>query len=223
MVVVTMAEVSASEYAKEHDISIRRAQAAAAAGLLEARRVGGRWLIDDALPHRHLPGRPLSRRSAGALVARLSDDPDWALGLSPSERGRTTARVAELRQEARPSARLAPWLRTAYPAALGFETPAGDLPDLRSDARLTPGGSSDDRSGMDDGGRLEAHVSTADLDAVVHEYLLVPSRRPNVVLRVHDGAAPRPLPLGALIADLATNTGPRERAAADRLILEGSR
>lgn len=223
MVVVTMAEVSASEYAKEHDISIRRAQAAAAAGLLDARRVGGRWLIDDALPHRHLPGRPLSRRSADALVALLSDDPDWAEGLSPSERGRTTARVAELRHEARPSARLAPWLRTAYPAALGFEAPAGDLPDLRSDARLTPGGSSDDRSGMSDGGRLEAHVSTDDLDAVVHEYLLVPSRRPNVALRVHDGAAPRPLPLGALIADLATNTGPRERAAADRLILEDSR
>ncbi|KPG77975.1 hypothetical protein AEQ27_14975 [Frigoribacterium sp. RIT-PI-h] len=218
-----MAEVSASEYAREHDISIRRAQAAAAAGLLDARWVGGRWLIDDALPHRHLPGRPLSRRSADALVARLSDDPGWAQGLSSSERRRTTARVAELRLEARPSARLAPWLRTAYPTALGFEAPAADLPDLRSDARLTAGGSSDDRSGMNDGGRFEAHVSAADLDAVVLEYLLVRSRRPNVTLRVHDDAAPRPLPLGALIADLATSIGPRERAAADRLILEGSR
>jgi hypothetical protein len=223
MVVVTMAEVSASEYAKENDISIRRAQAAAAAGLLDARWVGGRWLIDDAAPHQRIPGRPLSPRSADALVARLSDAPDWSEGLSPSERGRTAARVEALRRDGKPSERLALWLRRAYPSARGFEAPAADLPDLRLDTRLTPGGSSDDRSGMSDGGRLEAHVSAADLDAVVHEFLLVPSRRPNVMLRVHEGAAPRPLPLGALIADLATNTGPRERAAADRLILEDSR
>ncbi|KIU01841.1 hypothetical protein [Frigoribacterium sp. MEB024] len=218
-----MAELSASEYAKRHDISTRRAQAAAADGQLDARWVGGRWLIDDAAPHRHQPGRPLSRRSADALMARLTDEPDWANGLSPSERGRTLARIVELRQGTTPSERLALWLRTAYPTMRGFDAPTADLPDLRLDTRLTPGGSSDERSGMSDGGRLEAHVSAVDLDAVVHEYLLVPSRRPNVVLRVHDGAAPRPLPLGALIADLATNTGPRERAAADRLIHEGSR
>lgn len=221
--VVVMAEVSASEYAKAHDISIRRAQAAASAGLLDARWIGGRWLIDDAAPHRHVPGRPLSRRSVHALVARLSDDPDWAGGLSSSEQGRTIARVAELRQAARPSERLASWLRTAYPAALGFEAPAGDLPDLRLDVRLTAGGSSDDRSGMSDGGRLEAHVSSGDLDSVTHEYLLVPSRRPNVLLRVHDDAVPRPLTLGGLIADLATSVGPRERAAADALVRAGAR
>ena len=218
-----MAELSASEYARRHDISTRRAQAAAAAGLLDARWVGGRWLIDDAVPHRRQPGRPLSHRSADALVARLTGDPDWAVGLSPSERGRTLARVDELRRGTTPSDRLALWLRTAHPTARGFEAPAADLPDLRLDTRLTPGGSSDERSGMSDGGRLEAHVSAADLDDVVHEYLLVPSRRPNAALRVHDGAAPRPLPLGTLIADLATSAGPRERAAADRLILEGSR
>ncbi|MBF4602218.1 hypothetical protein ITJ55_15535 [Frigoribacterium sp. VKM Ac-1396] len=218
-----MAELSASEYARHHDISTRRAQAAAAAGQLDARWVGGRWLIDDAVPHRHVPGRPLSRRSADALVARLSDTPDWAVGLSPSERGRTIARVDELRRGTKPSERLALWLRTAYPLPLGFEAPADDLPDLRLDDRLTPGGSSDDRSGMSVGGRLEAHVSAVDLDALIHEYLLVPSRRPNVLLRVHDEDAPRPLTLGGLIADLATSDGPRERAAADALVREGAR
>lgn len=218
-----MAEVSASEYAKSHDISTRRAQAAAAAGLIDARWIGGRWVIDDAVPHRHLPGRPLSRRSADALLARLTDDPEWAGGLSPSERGRTLARVDELQQGTKPSERLALWLRAAYPEARGFEAPTADLPDLRRDARLTPGGSSDDRSGMSDGGRFEAHVSHADLDALAHEYLLVPSRRPNVLLRVHDGGTLGPLTLGALIADLATSAGPRERAAADRLILRSHR
>lgn len=222
MVVAIMAEMSASEYAKHHDISTRRAQAAAAAGHVDARRVGGRWLIDDGVPHQHAPGRPLSRRSAAALVAMLSDDPHWPDGLSSSERRRTLDRLVELRRDDRPAERLSLWVRSAHPSPLGYEAHEGDLADLRRDDRLVLGGSSDDRSGMGDGGRVEAHVAGSDLAAVTQEYLLLPSRRPNVLLRVHDGPAPRPLTIGELIVDLATSQGPRERAAATRLLLEGT-
>ncbi len=41
-----MAEISAAEYAKGQSISARRVQAAAAAGVLPARKIAGRWVID---------------------------------------------------------------------------------------------------------------------------------------------------------------------------------
>lgn len=223
MVVFTMTEISASEYAVRHGISTRRVQAAASSGLLDARQIGGRWIIDDATPHRHAPGRPLSGRSAAALLACLSDAPEWTVGLSATEQRRTAKRVADLRRDARAPETLAAWLRAAHPAPEGYEVQTADLADLRTDARLTPGGTSDDRSGMSDGGRFEAHVSSSDVPTVIQEYLLVPSQRPNVLLRVHDGEAPRPLALGDLIADLSTSLGPRERSAAARLMREGFR
>ncbi|WP_247649996.1 hypothetical protein [Clavibacter capsici] len=71
---------------------------------------------------------------------------------------------------------------------------------------------------MSDAEELEAHVPADVLDSVVHEYLLVRSEQPNVLLHVHDGPVGRPLPLGDLIADLVQHQGPRERAAAAQLL-----
>jgi len=214
-----MAEITTAEYAARHGISRRRAQAAAAAGMLAARRVGAQWLVDDATPHRGHPGRPLSQRSVRAVECRLSGNPDWANGLSRSERGRIQERIADLRADPMPWRRITNWTRTDYRKPSGYQVAAADLEDLRADGRLVRAGVSDPRSGISDAGFLEAHVAEQDLAAVEREYLLVATdARPNVLLHICDELPEGPLPLGTLIIELAHHDGARERAAARSLL-----
>lgn len=214
-----MAEITTAEYAARHGVSRRRVQAAAAAGTLTARRVGAQWLVDDATPHRGRPGRPLSRRSVRAVECRLSGSPDWANGLSRSERGRIQERIAELRADPMPWQRIVNWTRTEYREPSGYQLAAADLEDLRADSRLVRAGVSDPRSGISDAGFLEAHVAEDDLATVQREYLLVATdSRPNVLLHISAERPSDPLPLGTLIIELAHHDGARERAAARSLL-----
>jgi hypothetical protein len=218
-----VAEISAAEYAKEQGISARRVQAAASAGVLRAHKIAGRWVIDSAEARHDEVGRPLSSRSVRALIGRLSGDDAWRDGLSPSEAGRVTARLARLWGDPEPAQLLAAWVRSARTPAREFLVAADDLEDLRADPRIVVGGISDPRAGLSDAGELEAHVTVDDLDPIVREYLLVPGDRPNVLLHVQERPVQRPLPLGELIADLAQHRGPRERAAAAHLLGEVAR
>jgi hypothetical protein len=214
-----MVEISTAEYAARHGVSQRRVQAAAVAGSIPARRVGGRWLLDDSTDHDTRPGRPLSQRTVRAVECRLSGRPDWADGLSRSERSRLRQRLGELRADPVPWRRIAEWTRAERRAPLAYSAAADDLEDLRSDPRLVAGGVSDPRAGISDAGFLEAHVSDSDLAALEREYLLVRSDdAPNVELHVHPERPADPLPLGTLIFDLARHRGPRERSAATALI-----
>jgi hypothetical protein len=216
---VIVVEISAAEYAERHGISVRRVQAAAANGALGARRLAGRWVIDDAGEHHSTPGRPLSARTVAALRRRLSGDAGWHEGLSNSERARVRSRVESLLESRTAAAVLAAWTRTAYAPPEPYRAADGDLDDLRHDGRLTLGGISDPRARISDAGVVEAHVADADLAGLQREYLLVASRdRPNVLLHIDQERPARPLPLGALIIELAHHDGPRERAAASELL-----
>ncbi|MDO4100083.1 hypothetical protein [Clavibacter michiganensis] len=215
-----MAEISAAEYAKGQSISARRVQAAAAAGVLPARKIAGRWVIDAAEARHDQVGRPLSSRSVRALLARLSGDDAWRAGLSASEASRVIGRLTKLRDAPNAAEVLAAWMRSARPAARSFLVADEDLEDLRADPRLVAGGISDLRSGLSDARELEAHVHVDDLDPIIHEYLLVSGDRPNVLLHVQERPVQRPLLLGELIADLSQHRGPRERAAAAHLLGE---
>lgn len=215
-----MVEMSVAEYADHAGVSRRRVQAAAAAGVLPARELAGRWLIDADAVRRRGPGRPLSARSTGALVARLSNDAGWRDGLSASEGRRTQQRVDVLRSQPDPGRVMSAWIRSARPEPVGYRVADADLDDLRADDRLVLGGISDARSGLSDAGAVEAHVAERHLVPVIREYLLVPADRPNAYLHVRDAVVPRPLPFGELIADLAQHDSPRERAAVARLLRE---
>lgn len=214
-----MPEVGSAEYAAMHGISLRRVQDAAARGVLPARRVGGRWLIDDASSHVDRPGRPLSDRSVRALQGCLSGHPAWSVGLSASERIRTEGRVAALRALPTAWEQLVLWTRAVHRPPMEFDVARSDLEDLRRDPRLVAGGISDQRVGISDAGLVEAHVLCTDLDDVRTEYLLVPPSGPaNVVLHVDDEPVSEPLPLGVLLTELAHHDGARERAKVGELL-----
>lgn len=215
-----MPEIGSAEYAARHGISLRRVQDAAARGAISARRVSGRWLIDDTTRHIDRPGRPLSDRSVRALQGCLSGQPTWSAGLSASERARTEERVVALRALPAAWEQLVLWTRSVHRPPMEFDVARPDLEDLRRDPRLVAAGISDPRVGISDAGLVEAHVLRADLDDVRTEYLLVPpSGLANVVLHVDDDPVSEPLPLGVLLTELAHHDGARERAKVSELLL----
>ncbi len=65
-------------------------------------------------------------------------------------------------------------------------------------------------------------MAPADLDALITDFLLVESDRPNVWLHVADIALDDEsrAPIGFVIADLLDHSGARERGQAERLLKE---
>src|SRR5438067_4159754 len=78
-----MEVVSVADAARELGISAERVRQLIQNGSLAARRVGGRWLVDDESLNRRaqgsrLAGRPFSPARAWALLALASGEcPDW--------------------------------------------------------------------------------------------------------------------------------------------------
>lgn len=174
--------LNSAEWAKAHGVSERRARQLASAGQISARKVGGRWLIDDARrggPLRGQPGRPLSERSAWAILDVLDGAPPQGISRSEIEcaRRRAAAAAALLPDELARRADVLP-LR-AHP---------GVLDTLSGDARVVVGGV---RAASVHGADLiglsgvELYALREDAAALIGEYALQPSQDDvNVILRV---------------------------------------
>jgi len=232
-----MAQIGVAEAARRLAVSVARVHQRIADGSLPAVRVGAQWVIDEAalMPVSELraPGRPLSRRSAWALVA-MAERTEAVLGqLAGSERSRARQRLGDLLAVSASDAvsseadvqRVAAWLRSVLRSRAVrrlYHAAPRDLPDLRDDDRLVLSGLSDERSGIAAGDVVEGYVSFNVLPAVVDDHLLSPDRKDsNVVLHVVapdcwyavDGVGPL-----LLAADLAEHRGPREEARAVELL-----
>ncbi|TQL66564.1 excisionase family DNA binding protein [Nocardioides albertanoniae] len=222
-----MARLSVAEAAERLAVGPQRIHQRIRDGSLPAERVGGRWIIDDKDLRRvadsHKPGRPLSARSAWALVAVASGDPSWLGDLAAPDRSRARSRLRALLGAAedvdneREVARMLSRALRNRAARRSFHASVPDLPDLRGDHRILRSGLSDPGSGLSAGDVVEGYLLKDDLDGVMHDYLLseVDRDRANVVLHVFaPGARPRHLDERArkllLAADLAEHGGPRE-------------
>jgi len=238
------------EVAHRLGVSPQRVRQQITEGRLIASRVGGRWLVDEAAVQRFADpktsGRPLSYRSVWALIsvaalaeaeehpATESPDPRWAewLGrLSPTEQTRARTRWASLRDDVDRSDEqgVATSLRQTFgPRAqrLLLRAAEPDLPDLRTDARVTSSGVSQRRSGLASGSVVEGYVDETSVDHLVREYFLrgaenSPGQNANVVLHVLGSPLPARPPVTAAIvlaADLAEHRAPREEARAAALL-----
>lgn len=87
-------------------VSPRRVTAMISSGRVKARKVGGRWVIEE-LPTASRSGRPLSQRSR-ALLTRALHTRSLA-GLKGQDLARTAARLRELRSSKDPAKLLADW------------------------------------------------------------------------------------------------------------------
>lgn len=211
--------ISVQEAAERLELNPGRVRRLVSQGLLEGRKVGGRWLVaESAISERrdaHVrAGRPLSPRSAwGLLWAADRRAMPW---LAPRERSR-----------ARQRARLWPldewsWACRHRAAVYKLRAHPSMLQLLLDDPRAVRGGASVRQLSVDlvSMGNAELYVREADAPNIINKYSLIPSQQPNVVLRIppgdlwlfDSGEAPWPV----VVADLLDARDDRSvRAAKD--------
>lgn len=227
-----MAAISVGDAAARLGVSERRVRAMVENGQLEARKVGGRWLVDLAGDSRaaleKLPIRPLSKRSSWILILSASAEPaqQHAIDLSPIEKLRLRDRMDRLSNADDPLPLLVSWFPHRASRCC-FHVNPSDLADLRSDGRMILSGVSHPASGLLAGNEVEAYINADDADGVKDDYLLVeprPDSPANVVLHVvanEEALLMHPendMPWLALAADLAERSGARERDAARSIV-----
>ncbi len=212
--------VSVQEAAERLSLNPGRVRRLVSQGLLEGRKVGGRWLVDEAAISERLDtnaraGRPLSPRSAWGLLWAADDRPTpW---LAPRERSRA-------RQRAR-SWPLDEWSWACRHRAVVHKLRGHPsiLQVLLDDPRAVRSGASVRQLSVDliAVGDAELYVRDPDAHNVANEYSLTPSQQPNVVLRVpprdmwlfDDGEAPWPV----VVVDLLDARDDRSVRAANDL------
>jgi excisionase family DNA binding protein len=235
-----MAQISVAEAARRLGVGVQRIHQRINDGSLRAIRIGHQWVIDEEFlvpaSESRAPGRPLSHRSAWALLAASRADETFLKELAPVERARARDRLRNLLVHSMPGTAVsAPEVRAvASSLRLSLRNRAErrlyrasprDLPDVRDDNRIVLSGLSHPRSGIASGGLVEGYVASADLDAVVGDYLLSAVVAPtdaNVVLHVASAVRPDSDDIAPLLlaADLAEHRGPREEIRAAELLRE---
>lgn len=229
--------VSVAEAAEMLGVHPQRVHQRIREGSLPGEKIGNQWVIEmedlRRMRHHPGPGRPLSSKSAWALVAVAAGD-QAASGLSPSARSRARSRLRSLLVHAssaeldEAAAHIVNALRNRAERDLFAASPR-DLPDLREDNRLHPSGVSLPESNLSFGDVAEGYVSSEDLNAFVEDYLLSPAprSRANVILHVPPSEDPIAAALDdvvrsplALAADLAEHDGVREKSEAIRSLAD---
>jgi excisionase family DNA binding protein len=209
-------ELAVSRVAQRLGVSDRQVRKLIAKQLLPARMEGGRWLIEESNLRRSPPvSRPMSARIAWAMIAMLSGEE--VRGLRADERQRLIDKVERLRSSDQPLPLLRAWLPRRADRRR-FAVAAEDAAQLRRDDRVVVSGISDERSGVSASGEVEGYVLGDYLAILRADYLLADVGAANVWLHVSDQNVARPAPVGLVIADLADRPGPREDAAALRLL-----
>jgi len=229
-----MAGVSVSEAAKRLGVGVPRIHQRIVDGSLRAERIGSQWVVDELSLLRVAeckePGRPLSARSAWAIIALAASDDEALARRAHSERARARARLHELLDLAvkRPQSeadvrRLASALRLMFrnrAVRLLRKAADADLPDLRADARwqslASPAVSGIASSDVD------GYLAGRDVEPLSRDFLLMPADGDaNVVIHVlPEGQVPYPDSKLLLAADLAEHRGPREELRAAELLCE---
>ncbi len=229
-----MGNVSVAEAASRLGVHVSRIHQRIAEGSLRAERIGAQWVVDElSLLHvaeRSAPGRPLSARSAWALIAAAERDDEALVELEPFARARARDRLEELLAlaAAPPNAeadvrRIASALRSLFRNRALRElrkAASADLPRLREDVRwkslvraAVSGIASPD---------VEGYLAAIDVKPLSEEFLLMPADSDaNVILHVlPEGQKAYPESKLLLAADLAEHWGPREELRAAELVRE---
>jgi hypothetical protein len=194
--------IGSSEFARRAGISERRVQQLIHGGQIRASKVASRWLIEESELNRRRPvGRPMSHRMSRALLVALSGKPLGAR-LSPSEKSRIRRHVSEIKASEKASDLISSWL--AERAKVNhFQIAPMNIQLLHQEKLLRPSGVSDPQLGIFDANYFEGYVESGNLSQIKRKYLLVPSEKPNVVLREALLEDQEEIVFGLSLADLA--------------------
>jgi len=234
--IVCMANVSVADAAKQLGVGVPRIHQRIADGSLRAERIGSQWVVDERsllrVAEHKAPGRPLSVRSAWAIVALAEGDRQALAQLAPAERARAKARLDNLlalvskapntEADVRRIAAALRWLFRNRAKREMRKAANLDLPGLRSDTRwqslinsaASGIGSSD----------VEGYLAAIDVKPLEQDFLLMPADTDaNVVIHVlPTGQKTYPGSKLLLAADLADHCRPREELRATELLREAA-
>lgn len=232
--IVFMANLSVVEAARRLGVGVPRIHKRIADGSLRAERIGSQWVVDELslirVAERNEPGRPLSARSAWAIIALAEGDDDALSRLAPSERARAKSRLGGLLNLAAKRAQGEAEVRSSASALrLLFrnradlvlrKAAAADLPGLRDDARWQSLASSV-VSGIASSD-VDGYLAGRDVDSLSRDFLLMQADSDaNVIIHVlPEGQQVYPQSKLLLAADLADQRGPREELRAAELLRE---
>jgi len=218
-------EISVADAARRLDLSPATVRRLAESGELSARKVAGAWLVDDSdvAAHgnrRRGRGRPLSARSAWAILDLLAD--------RPLDR-RSRSEVARAVRRAREADALDPGDLASRAKVLRLRGAQGVERRLLDDLRLVASGVSarSTRVGIAARGQIEGYVRPDDVEEVVRAYGLrkAPANRANVILRVPACTWPfdedeREAPPAVVAADVLDAGDSRSVSEARRILAE---
>lgn len=220
--------LSSAEAAARLSVAPARVRAMIRDGILDARKLGGRWVVDPGSVERRRAaeigeGRPFEPANAWALIDLWhGGDAPW---VSRSERSRLRRRLRErgirkLVPALRGRAEL--WRLRGHPAALDR---LHDEPGLRlGGVSAAPIYNADIRAPDEH----EAYMSAEHADAVLHKYRLEHAVDPNILLHVVEGPWPflsdlenaraNAVPPLVVALDLLESPGQRSRRAGEELL-----
>ena len=211
-----------------------RVRALIATGELAARRVGPLWLIDaDSVEHQRglttagANSRAMSPRVAWAAADLADGGPaGW---LSATERSRLRRRLSSTTEVDV----VRRWMSRRGSTVQRYKVEPKELTTLLTDSRAMRTGISaveSYRLALGTGGETDVYVSSEDLEQLVREYVLLPTGRGNLTVRVDDGAFHRSAakmidahlvgPRMIVGTDLADDTDARTRSSGRRLLAE---
>jgi excisionase family DNA binding protein len=232
-----MSRISVSEAARRLGVNVPRIHQRIADGSLRAERIGSQWVVDERslleVAERREAGRPLSVRSAWAVIAVSELDHEAVRRLAPAERSRARQRLQRLLSAAEDwpmgedeAHAVAVSLRSQFRRRAdrgSFRVAPADLADLRGDDRWRA--SVDPAASGIASNDVEGYLAADEVQGVVKDFLLVPAIDDvNVVVHViPPGQDPHPRSRLRLAADLAEHRGPREEARAAELLHELAR
>jgi len=192
---------------------------------LAAERLGRAYMVSiDAIERRSAlapaSGRRLTPAHAWGVIALAGGDPTPWLDRSTRSRLRHLLGLRGLRNlRARLTDRARPHRLRGHPSLLR---------DLRADPSLMLSGApaaSRLHLGLTGGEAVDGYLGIGDLEHLVEQYHLRPSRDPNVILRVvpfFSAVWPRPAvaPLAAVILDLLDDMDPRARQVGEEQLIK---
>ncbi|OLT50286.1 hypothetical protein BJF89_10250 [Corynebacterium sp. CNJ-954] len=227
-------ELTTHEAAARLDVSQARVRALINSGELTARHVSTFWLIDAAsvehqrgLTSAGANSRAMSPRAAWA-AADLADGGPGAW-LSATERSRLRRRLSSATEVDV----VRRWMSRRASSIHHYKVGPQDLTALLTDSRVVRTGISAVESyhlGLGTGGDADVYVRSENLVQLVRGYVLLPSSRGNLTVRVDDvglyRAAARTVDDRLVVprlvagADLADDTDARTRSAGRRLLAQ---
>lgn len=231
-----MGFLSVSQAAQQLGVGVSRIYQRIADRSIDARRIGSQWVVDELsvlrVAERSSPGRPLSARSAWAVVAVAEGDDAALVALAPVERARAKARLDKLldlagegprsERDVRLVSSTLRWMFRNRARTVSFKAAAADLRRLREDGRWAS--VIDTAISGVASTSVEGYVHAGQIDEISRDYLLIPSEEdPNVRARILP-ANQRTYPGSRLLlaADLAESRSPREELRAAELVHEMS-